>query len=538
MVVNSFIQSTRALLIKFGVDAPDIRIEGLTLDSREVNTKTAFIAVKGHERDGRDFIPQAISLGARVILAQTDDSQAHGQMEMRDHSVIISLYQLPSMLSALAAAFYDYPALKMTTVAVTGTNGKTSTVQLLTQLKDALGTRSASVGTLGSSVFEGENTQWVTTAAANTTPDAIRLQYVLADFVQCEVRHTAFEASSHALVQGRLSQVKTDIAVFTNLTRDHLDYHGTMEEYAKAKRLLLDQPGLEAVVLNVNDEESLHWAQYLNAKAENANAENDSSAIDSIKKIERKPEIIRVWTGFEPSSDVLSTHKQPQDRHCFATNVSYHSSGIRFDLVSSWGTAPVELALFGSFNVSNALSAIGCLLAQNERFENVVRVVNNLQPVPGRMEVFPVEGSASMVVDYAHTPDALEQVLKSARTHTTGKVWCVFGCGGDRDKGKRPLMGAAAEQHADVIVITTDNSRSESPESIASDIKAGLKRPNDAVEEADRENAIRYCLARANEDDIIIVAGKGHEDYQIIGTQQTDYNERTVVARLQQEYKK
>lgn len=530
MVVNSFIQSTRALLAKFGIDAPDIRIEGLTLDSRDVNTKTAFVAVKGHERDGRDFIPQAISLGARVILAQTDDSQAHGQMEMRDHSVIISLYQLPSMLSALAAAFYDYPALKMMTVAVTGTNGKTSTVQLLTQLKDALGTRSASVGTLGSSVYEGENTQWVTTAAANTTPDAIRLQYVLAEFVQCEVRHTAFEASSHALVQGRLSQVKTDIAVFTNLTRDHLDYHGTMEEYAKAKRLLLDQPGLEAVVLNVNDSESQNWADYLDANA----AKDGSSEEIAISK----PRVTRVWTGFEPTDDVLATHKQPQDRHCFATNVSYHSSGIRFDLVSSWGTAPIELALFGSFNVSNTLSAISCLLAQGERFENVVRVVNGLQPVPGRMEVFPVGGSASVIVDYAHTPDALEQVLKSAKTHTAGKVWCVFGCGGDRDKGKRPLMGAAAEQHADVIVITTDNSRSESPESIASDIKAGLQRPNDAVEEADRESAIRYCLDSADENDIIIVAGKGHEDYQIIGTQQTDYNERTVVARLQQEYKK
>ncbi|ANB21464.1 MULTISPECIES: UDP-N-acetylmuramoyl-L-alanyl-D-glutamate--2,6-diaminopimelate ligase [Alteromonas] len=530
MVVNSFIQSARALLAKFGIDAPDIRIEGLTLDSREVNTKIAFIAVKGHERDGRDFIPQAISLGARVILAQTDDSQAHGQLEMRDHSVIISLYQLPSMLSALAAAFYDYPALKMMTVAVTGTNGKTSTVQLLTQLKDALGTRSASVGTLGSSVYEGENTQWVTTAAANTTPDAIRLQYVLADFVQCEVRHTAFEASSHALVQGRLSQVKTDIAVFTNLTRDHLDYHGTMEEYAKAKRLLLDQPGLEAVVLNVNDSESQNWANYLDTNA----AKHKGLE----RREDKKPSVIRVWAGFEPTEDIIATHKQPQDRHCFATNVSYHSSGIRFDLVSSWGTAPIELALFGSFNVSNALSAISCLLAQGERFENVVRIVNGLQPVPGRMEVFPVEGSASMVVDYAHTPDALEQVLKSAKTHTAGKVWCVFGCGGDRDKGKRPLMGAAAEQYADVIVITTDNSRSESPESIASDIKSGLQRANDAVEEADREKAIRYCLENADKNDIIVVAGKGHEDYQIIGTQQTDYNERTVVARLQQEYKK
>ncbi|AGP82810.1 UDP-N-acetylmuramoylalanyl-D-glutamate--2,6-diaminopimelate ligase [Alteromonas mediterranea MED64] len=516
MVVSAFIQSTKALLAKFGVDAPDIRIEGLTLDSREVNTRLAFLAIKGHERDGRDFIPQAISLGARVILAQTDDSEAHGQMEMRDHSVIISLYELPQMLSALAAAFYDYPAQKMTTVAVTGTNGKTSTVQLLTQLKDTLGTRSASIGTLGSSVFEGDATQWSNTPAANTTPDAIRMQYLLADFVQSEVRHTAFEASSHALVQGRLGTVKTDIAVFTNLTRDHLDYHGTMEEYGKAKRLLLCQPGLKAVVLNANDDESNKWDNV----ADNA--------------------ISRIWTGIDESADgaLFRAHNNPQSRHCFATNASYHSGGCSFELVSSWGSAAISLPLFGKFNISNVLSAIGTLLAEGERFDAVVKAVNAITPVPGRMEVFPVPGAANLVVDYAHTPDALEKVLLSAKFHTAGKVWCVFGCGGDRDTGKRPLMGQAAEAGADAIVITTDNSRSEDPESIAQDIITGLKDSSLAVSIPDREQAIRHCLAHADKSDIIIVAGKGHEDYQIIGDKKTNYNERAVVARLQQEYSK
>ncbi len=516
MVVSAFIQSTKALLAKFGVDAPDIRIEGLTLDSREVNTRLAFLAIKGHERDGRDFIPQAISLGARVILAQTDDSEAHGQMEMRDHSVIISLYELPQMLSALAAAFYDYPAQKMTTVAVTGTNGKTSTVQLLTQLKDALGTRSASIGTLGSSVFEGDATQWSNTPAANTTPDAIRMQYLLADFVQSEVRHTAFEASSHALVQGRLGTVKTDIAVFANLTRDHLDYHGTMEEYGKAKRLLLCQPGLKAVVLNANDDESNKWDNV----ADNA--------------------ISRIWTGIDESADgaLFRAHNNPQSRHCFATNASYHSGGCSFELVSSWGSAAISLPLFGKFNISNVLSAIGTLLAEGERFDAVVKAVNAITPVPGRMEVFPVPGAANLVVDYAHTPDALEKVLLSAKFHTAGKVWCVFGCGGDRDTGKRPLMGQAAEAGADAIVITTDNSRSEDPESIAQDIITGLKDSSLAVSIPDREQAIRHCLAHADKSDIIIVAGKGHEDYQIIGDKKTNYNERAVVARLQQEYSK
>ena len=514
MVVSAFIQSAKVLLAKFGVDAPDIRIEGLTLDSREVNTRLAFVAVKGHELDGREFIPQAISLGARVILAQTEDSNAHGAMEMRDHSVIISLYDLPSMLSGLAAAFYDYPAQKMTTVAVTGTNGKTSTVQLVTQLKDALGHRSASVGTLGSSVYEGENTQWNVTAAANTTPDAISLQYLLADFVQSEVRHCAFEASSHALVQGRLGQVKTDIAVFTNLTRDHLDYHGTMEEYAKAKRLLLNQPGLRWVVLNADDSESKQWDRYAPS------------------------EIGRVWIGTDDAIQREYSHNTSAHRHCFATSISYHDAGCTFTLNSSWGTAPVTVPLFGQFNVSNVLCAVATLLAESERFEDVISVVNAITPVPGRMEVFPINGAANLVVDYAHTPDALVKVLDSARAHATGKVWCVFGCGGDRDKGKRPLMGSAAQRGTDWAVITTDNSRSEAPESIANDIVAGFNDTTNVLIEPQREAAIRLCLDKAEANDIIIVAGKGHEDYQIIGSQKTNYNERDVVARLQQEYSK
>ncbi|WP_334030125.1 UDP-N-acetylmuramoyl-L-alanyl-D-glutamate--2,6-diaminopimelate ligase [Alteromonas sp. P256] len=525
MVANAFTQSIRALLAKFGVDAPDIRVEGLTLDSREVNTRSAFVAIKGHERDGREFIPQAISLGAKVILAQTDDSDAHGAMEMRDHSVIISLYQLPTLLSTLAGAFYDYPAQKMTSVAVTGTNGKTSTVQLLTQLKDALGTRSASIGTLGSSVFEGADTQWQTTSAANTTPDAIRMQYLLAEFVQSDVQHVAFEASSHALVQGRLSHVKTDIAVLTNLTRDHLDYHGSMEEYAKAKRLLLEQPGLSAIVLNANDEESKRW---------------DSAAAQHIT---------RVWTGVTSNEVSVSTYENQcsaltttaentASKYCFALNAEYHEAGCRFDIQSSWGNASIALPLFGAFNVANVLSAIATLLHQGERFNEVVGAVNATKPVEGRMEVFPFQAHANVVVDYAHTPDALEKVLASAKAHTEGNVWCVFGCGGDRDKGKRPLMARAAETGADSIVITTDNSRSEAPEDIAKDIVEGLHNPDVAVSIPDREKAIRYCLAHSAAGDIIIVAGKGHENYQIIGDTKINYDERAVVARLQQEYSK
>lgn len=513
MVVSAFVQSVRSLLVKFDIAAPDIRVQGLTLDSRQVNTKLIFVAIKGHEKDGRDFIPQAISLGARVVFSHTEEFASHGNIEMRGNTVIVHMYDLPAMLSSIAAAFYDYPASKMTTVAVTGTNGKTSTVQMVTQLKALLGSRCGSIGTLGTCIFDGKKTQWVADAL-NTTPDAISMQYILAEFAQSQVAHVAFEASSHALVQGRLSQVKTDVAVFTNLTRDHLDYHGTMEAYGEAKRKLLIQPGLKAVVLNANDEESLNW---------NRNAPSS---------------LVRVWTGLDLESSFYQHHKAPQDRHCFATNVTYHATGCQFDLVTSWGEYPVSLPLMGEFSIRNTLSAIAVLLAENEHLEDIVRVLPKLSPVAGRMEVFPMHNKANVVVDYAHTPDALQTLLTSVRKHTNHKIWCIFGCGGDRDQGKRPLMGQAAERGADEIVITTDNSRSEDPEQIANHIKSGLQRPEQAHFEADRKQAIRYCLARADESDLIVVAGKGHEDYQIIGNQRKNYNERKFVATLQEEYSK
>ncbi|MCW8091632.1 UDP-N-acetylmuramoyl-L-alanyl-D-glutamate--2,6-diaminopimelate ligase [Alteromonas sp. ASW11-130] len=509
MVVNAFVQSTRALMAKFGVDAPDIRISGLTLDSREVTTRLAFVAIKGHALDGRDFIPQAISLGAKVILAQTEDKKQHGHLEMRGNSVIISLYKLSDMVSSLAAAFYDYPAQKMATIAVTGTNGKTSVVQLVTQLKSLLGTRCGAIGTLGHGLYEGPETHYIPEPDGTTTPDPIRIQYILADFVQLDVGQAAFEASSHAIVQGRIDQVKTDIAVFTNLSRDHLDYHTSMEDYAQAKRQLLKQAGLHSIVLNAQDPESQNWK----------------------KNADKQLKIF--WTGIGEVDPQFTSQS-----HCFATNIHYHAEGSSFTLQTHCGSAEVSIPLFGTFNVYNTLSAVAALLAQGERFAEIVNVIDRVHPVPGRMEIFSFKQTGNVVVDYAHTPDALEKVLDSAKQHTQGEIWCVFGCGGDRDKGKRPLMGQVAEQHASHIVITTDNSRSEKPAAIADDIRQGLNNPEKAILEADREKAIRLCLDKSKPGDLIVVAGKGHEDYQIIGDNRTDYNERAVIARLQQEYSK
>lgn len=507
MVVSAFTQGTRSWLAKFGIQAPDIRIEGLTLDSREVAPKCAFIAIPGHQRDGRSFIPQAISLGAKVILQHTDSLDQHGAIEMRDHSVLISVFDLAARVSSLAAAFYDYPSLKLKTTAVTGTNGKTSVVQLIGQLQSALSVKSASIGTIGSGIYDPKKQSWRLAETTNTTPDGIKFQHLLADFVQQEVGHVAFEASSHALVQGRMAQVSTDVAIFTNLTRDHLDYHGTMEAYASAKRRLLNQVGLQAVVLNQDDSESLNWRKH---------------TPDEVKV---------VWTS-------LSTIKrpEPQDCHCFATSVQYDSDGCRFLLDSSWGQADVKVALLGEFNVANLLSAAASLLVQGTRLDDLVAAMEEIKPVMGRMEIYPFAQHANVIVDYAHTPDALEKALQAVSQHTDADVWCVFGCGGDRDKGKRPLMGEVAEKFADHVVITTDNSRSELPDLIVADILAGTQEPTKITIEPDREAAIRLCLKNAKPNDLILVAGKGHEDYQILLGEKKNYNERAVVSRLQGEF--
>ena len=510
MVVSEFVQSIRPLMAKFGVDAPDIRIHGMTLDSRDVSPHTAFVAVKGHQLDGREFIPQAISLGSPVIFCQVDEKAEHGQVSMRGKTLLISLFDLPATLSSLAGAFYDYPANKLITTAVTGTNGKTSTVNLISQCKRLLGTRAGAVGTLGSGIFDGEHTQWTESKTANTTPDAIQMQFLMAEFVQHGVGHVAFEASSHALVQQRLSQVKTDVAVFTNLSRDHLDYHGTMENYAAAKRLLLDQPSLKAAVVNVNDPWSADWLKGIT---------------------DRK--LKGVVTGIDVDIATIS----PELRHCIALDIQYHKDGCTFLLKSSWGEHLVNSALLGEFNVHNVLSAIAVLLVQGERFEDVVNVVPHLTPVAGRMEVFHFSDYANVVVDYAHTPDALDKALSAMSRHTQAKRWCVFGCGGDRDKGKRPEMAKIAESLSDCVVLTTDNARSEEPLDIENDIRKGFVDESKVISRPDRKDAIRYCLENADKDDLILVAGKGHETYQIIKNKTIDYDERAFVASLQQELK-
>jgi UDP-N-acetylmuramoyl-L-alanyl-D-glutamate--2,6-diaminopimelate ligase len=501
-----FDQSIKPLLAHFGIDAPDIMISDLVLDSRDVAIHKAFIAVNGQALDGRDFIPQAVSLGAKIIVAQCDEMSGHGHVEMREQSVIVSFYQLSEKLSELAGYFYQFPANSMSVVAVTGTNGKTSTVQLISQLADLMGEQAASIGTLGAGMYSSSTDTQSLENTINTTPDAISMQRLLAEFVGEGAFQVALEASSHALVQNRIKAVKTDIAVFTNLSRDHLDYHGSMAEYAAAKRLLLCQPELAYVVVNVNDPEHKNWL---------ANIPETKSVV--------------LYGQNVNAADIPE-----QYQYCVANNVRYTAEGIALSVQSSWGDCELRISLLAEFNVANVLAAICCQLCLGKNLKQIAYIVQKLKPVAGRMELFKRQSHATIVVDYAHTPDALEKALIATKQHCHGKLFCVFGCGGDRDVGKRSLMGEISERLADQVILTDDNVRSENSQTIIQDILAGCINPEQVLIEHDRKTAIKAAAAQATAGDMILVAGKGHENYQIIGNQTLAYDERQFVALFQE----
>jgi UDP-N-acetylmuramoyl-L-alanyl-D-glutamate--2,6-diaminopimelate ligase len=500
---QAFDQSVKPLLAHFGIDAPDIMISDLVIDSRDVAIHKAFIAIDGHALDGRDFIPQAVSLGAKVIVAQCDDKAQHGHLEMREQSVIVYFYQLSEKLSDLAGHFYQYPANLMSVIAVTGTNGKTSTVQLTSQLAVLMGEQAASIGTLGAGMYSTSDTQPLINTV-NTTPDAISMQRLLAEFVSEGAYQVSLEASSHSLVQNRIKAVKIDIAIFTNLSRDHLDYHGSMAEYAAAKRLLLCQPELAYAVINVNDAEHKNWL---------ANIPETTSVV--------------LYGHNINSADMPS-----EFQYCVANNMRYTSEGIALTLQSSWGDCELRLSLLAEFNVDNVLAAICSQLCLGKNLKQIAYIVQKLKPVAGRMELYKRQGYATIVVDYAHTPDALEKALMASKQHCHGKLFCVFGCGGDRDVGKRSVMGEIAERLSDQVILTDDNVRSENPQDIIHDILSGCMNPEQVFIEHDRKTAIKAAAAQASAGDIILVAGKGHENYQIIGNQTLAYDERQYVASL------
>ena len=487
-------RNLRDLLAPWVSNLPARALREMTLDSRVAAAGDLFVAVVGHQADGRRYIPQAIAQGVAAIIAEAKGEAADG--EIRDvHGVpVIYLSQLNERLSALAGRFYNEPAEHLSLVGVTGTNGKTTTTQLLAQWAQLLGETSAVMGTVGNGLLGKA------IPTENTTGSAIDVQHVLADLAGQGATFAAMEVSSHGLVQHRVAALKFRASVFTNLSRDHLDYHGDMAGYESAKWLLFSAHHYGEAIVNADDEVGRRWLANL-------------------------PDAVAVS---------MEGHINPDchGRWLKAEEVSYHDSGATVRFTSSWGEGEIESRLMGAFNVSNLLLALATLLALDFPLNDLLKTASRLQPVCGRMEVFTAPGKPTVVVDYAHTPDALEKALQAARLHCTGKLWCVFGCGGDRDKGKRPLMGAIAEEFADVPVVTDDNPRTEEPRAIINDILAGMLDAGRARVVEGRAEAVTSAIMQAKESDVVLLAGKGHEDYQIVGTRRLDYSDRVTAARL------
>ncbi len=465
-----------------------LEITHMTSDSREVTQNSVFVAYIGERNDGRNYIAQAIANGAKAVIYEAENFTWNPAWQVLHHAVP----QLRKQVSEIASEFYGHPSNKLWVIGVTGTNGKTSCTQWIANAMNALGKKTAVIGTLGNG-FVGQ-----LSATNNTTPDPILLQQMLAEYLAQGAEVVAMEVSSHGLAQGRVSAVAFDIAVFTNLTHDHLDYHGNMEHYAAAKRILFDMPCLKHAILNIDDAYGAQWAHELIAQG-------------------------KAVTTYGFAKATIN-----------ATKLVLNQSGLEMQVQTSQASSVLKAALYGKFNASNLLAVLASLLVSGITFEQAIKVMQELKPVAGRMQSFGGEKTPIVIVDYAHTPDALEKVLATLREQTPGQLICVFGCGGNRDVAKRAPMGKIASEIADVVIVTTDNPRDEAPEEIAAQILQGIAR--DCLLELDRTKAILTAISKASPDDIVLVAGKGHEDYQEIRGVKTPFSDVQVVTQALAEY--
>jgi len=484
-------------------------IRGLSADSRSLRAGDAFVAYPGASGDGRRHIQAALARGAVAVLWEREGFSWDDAWRVPNAAVD----GLRSLAGEIAHEVYGRPSEKLWLAGVTGTNGKTSCSHWIAQALSTLGRRTAVIGTLGS----GDPAPSGSAAAANlapsvnTTPDAIELHRLLAQFLQSGAQGVAMEVSSIGLDQGRVNGAQFDVALLTNFSRDHLDYHGDMERYAAAKAQLFDMPGLSGAVLNMDDVLGVRIAQkFAGSKL--------------------------ACAGYSAHAGVASA--AGLEFFLEAENVRLTRNGLAFSLASSWGRAEVHSTLLGRFNVANLLGVLGVLLGAGVALEPAVAALAALTPPPGRMQRLGGAGRPLAVVDYAHSPDALEEVLMSLRPLVgadPGRLICVFGCGGDRDRGKRALMGAIAARSADQVVLTSDNPRSEEPLAIITDILEGVlgeeQRPGQApLVIADRREAIVAAIAGAAAGDVVLIAGKGHEDYQESAGQRVPFSDALVAA--------
>jgi UDP-N-acetylmuramoyl-L-alanyl-D-glutamate--2,6-diaminopimelate ligase len=484
-----------AELLQGFADAPAIEIANICSDSRALQAGDLFLACGGESSHGLDYIADAVAAGVAAIAwdsSTADAPQAEVGIPM------VAVPDLASHLGEIANRFYGRPTDTVNVVGVTGTNGKTTVAWLAAQCCELLDEKCGYVGTLGAGVGEVEGGEGM------TPPGAIELHGRIADFRDAGAGWAAIEVSSHALAQNRVDGISFDTVMFTNLSRDHLDYHGDMQSYAEAKaKLFLDYPARNKII-NLDSEFGTQLAGRCG------------------------DDVVTVSTRFDRVAN-----GRP---YVFVRSVVASGSGSKVGISSSWGDGEFLLPLPGDFNVSNAVIVLAALLKHGVPMQEACAALAAVSAPPGRMERVDVAGDLPPVfIDYAHTPQAVDVALSALRAHCNGKLWCVFGCGGDRDKGKRPQMGRMAERRADRLVVTSDNPRSENPATIIDDIVAGLASPERATVIEDRAAAIAWAIREAAANDVILVAGKGHENYQLIGSQSIDFSDYGVaLANLSQ----
>jgi UDP-N-acetylmuramoyl-L-alanyl-D-glutamate--2,6-diaminopimelate ligase len=464
---------TLAQLLKGFAGAPGIHIHGLSSDSRKLAPGDVFIALDGENAHGLDYLGQAVEAGVAAVLFDP----AMATVDPRDYEFpLVPLGDLRKRVGDIANRWYGDPSSRMTVTGVTGTNGKTTVAFLIAQCRQLLHDRAAYIGTLGSGIDE-------LTIGGMTTPACLDLHEMLAQFYDDRATHVALEVSSHGIRQERISGVHFDSAIFTNLSRDHIDYHGDMDTYGRTKARLFTEYALNHRIISIDCE----FGRQLVAQC------NDGIVVTSV----------------HPSADV------GEFRHVVVSELATVDSGFNVAVSTSWGDGSFQLPLYGEFNVANAVQVLALLLAQGVSIVAACDVLQEVSAPPGRMQRIGYASAPAVFVDYAHTPAGLEAALNSLRAHCTGKLWCVFGCGGDRDQGKRPMMGQVAEKLADRVVLTNDNPRSEAPHLIIEQARSGMTTAADVIE--DRAAAIAFAINGSEDDDLVLIAGKGHEQFQQLG---------------------
>lgn len=481
-------------------DLLKVVVHGIQIDSRELKKGDLFIACFGRNHDARDYIDDAIATGVSAVLAESGSGWQG--IKVVDGKPVVAIDNLASKISEIAARFFGRPTSALSVIGITGTNGKTSCSQFIAQLFNAFGFRCGVMGTLGYGIFgEIKETQL-------TTPDPVFTQMALAEMHHAQIEPVAMEVSSVGLHQKRVAAVDFDTAIFTNLSRDHLDYHESMEVYAENKRRLFTMPGLKSAVVNLDDPYALSMINAI------------SSEVDVLT--------------YSTKNKIATVH---------AESFELTRRGFEAQICTPIGSGQISGQLLGYFNFSNVLAVVAASLTYLPRhldfsISELCEKISGLKPVNGRMEIVAEDSQVTAVVDYAHTPDGLRSALTALRDHFEGDIWCVFGCGGNRDKGKRPLMGELAEKSADQIILTDDNPRNEQGDEIIQHILSGISNSDNVIIERDRAKAISYAISSAKDGDVVLIAGKGHETYQEVDGVKQLFSDANQVRLAMQSRKK